>query len=127
MPFIFLNGSAMQGGPLHHQLHGAPLIRRARTAPKYQFFSVANRFPAMHPVPANGHRVHGEVYDITLETLHNHLLPAEPEELELGTIELSDGTTCLATILRRQNLNSPHLIDISHIGDWPAYLATLTP
>ena len=43
------------------------------------------------------------------------------------TIELADGTTCLATILRRQILDSHHLIDISHIGDWPAYLATLSP
>ena len=127
MPLIFLNGSAMQGGPLHSQLHGAPLVRRARTAPKYQFFSVANRFPAMHPAPDDGHRVHGEVYDIPLETLHNHLLPAEPEELELGTIELSDGTACLATLLRRQHLNSPNLINISTIGDWPTYLATLHP
>jgi gamma-glutamylcyclotransferase (GGCT)/AIG2-like uncharacterized protein YtfP len=125
VPFIFLNGSAMQGGPLHDQLRGAPLVRRARTAAKYQFFSVANRFPAMHPAPHNGHRVHGEVYDIPLETLHNHLLPAEPEELELGTIELADGTACLATLLRQEHLESPSLIDISPIGDWPAYLATL--
>ncbi|HEY4454845.1 MAG TPA: gamma-glutamylcyclotransferase [Pseudonocardiaceae bacterium] len=122
---MFLNGSAMQGGPLHSALRGAPLVRRARTAPKYQFFSVANRFPAMHPAPHDGHRVQGEVYDIPLETLHNNLLPAEPEELELGTIELSDGTACLATLLRQQHLNSPHLINISTIGDWPAYLATL--
>ncbi len=127
MPLMFLNGSAMQGGPLHDQLLGAPLVRRARTAAKYRFFSVANRFPAMHPAPRDGHRVHGEVYDLTLETLHNHLLPAEPEELELGTIELSDGTACLATLLRTILLGSPNLIDISDIGDWPTYLATLTP
>ncbi len=127
MSLIFLNGSAMQGGPLHDQLRGAPLVRRARTAAKYQFFSVADRFPAMHPTPNNGSRVHGEVYDITLDTLHNHLLPAEPEELELGTIELADGTACLATILRRQHLDSPALINISEFGDWPAYLASLTP
>jgi gamma-glutamylcyclotransferase (GGCT)/AIG2-like uncharacterized protein YtfP len=127
MALIFLNGSAMQGGPLHGQLRGAPLVRRARTAAKYQFFSVANRFPAMHPAPRNGHRVHGEVYDITLETLHNHLLPAEPEELELGTVELADGTACLATLLRQERLSSPTLINISHIGDWPTYLAGLTP
>jgi gamma-glutamylcyclotransferase (GGCT)/AIG2-like uncharacterized protein YtfP len=124
---MFLNGSAMQGGPLHDQLRGAPLVRRASSAAKYHFFSVANRFPAMHPAPRDGHRVHGEVYDITLETLHNHLLPAEPEELELGTIELFDGIACLATLLRQEHLGSPSLINISEIGDWPSYLATLTP
>jgi gamma-glutamylcyclotransferase (GGCT)/AIG2-like uncharacterized protein YtfP len=125
MPLIFLNGSAMRGGPLHDQLRGAPLVRRARTAPRYRFFSVANRFPAMHPVPRDGHQVHGEVYDLPLETLHHQLLPAEPEELELGTIELADGTACLATLLRQEHLDSASLIDISAIGDWPAYLATL--
>lgn len=127
MPLIFLNGSAMQGGPLHDQLRGAPLVRKASTAARYQFFSYANRFPAMHPAPRDGHRVHGDVYDITLETLHHHLLPAEPAELELGTIELADGTACLATLLRRHHLDSPDLINISEIGDWPTYLATITP
>lgn len=126
MPLIFLNGTAMRGGELHHQLDGAPLVRQAHSAPRYRFFSVADRFPAMYPTLHNGHRIHGEVYDLPLATLHNRLLPAEPEEMELGTIELDDGTACLATLLRRQHLGSADLIEISAIGDWPAYLATLS-
>ncbi|HEX3785747.1 MAG TPA: gamma-glutamylcyclotransferase [Pseudonocardiaceae bacterium] len=123
MTLIFLNGAGMRGGALHHQLQGAPLVQKAYSAAKYRFFSVADRFPAMHSVTEGGHRVHGEIYRIPLETLHHHLLPAEPAELELGTIELADGRTCLATVLRKDFFGAPELIDISHIGDWRVYQA----
>jgi hypothetical protein len=121
MTLIFLNGAGMHGGALHHQLRGAPLVDHTHSAAKYRFFSVADRFPAMYPVAHGGHRVRGEVYDISLETLHHHLLPAEPAELELGTIELVDGRPCLATLLRKDFLGIPALIDISHLGDWREY------
>ncbi|MCP2166539.1 allophanate hydrolase-related protein [Goodfellowiella coeruleoviolacea] len=123
MALIFLNGGGMRGGPLHHQLRGTPLVRVASSAPKYRYFSVGDRFPAMHEVPTGGGSVVGEVYDISLAVLGEHLLPAEPPELELGVVELADGTPCLATVLRREYVASPELIDITDIGDWRAYLA----
>jgi gamma-glutamylcyclotransferase (GGCT)/AIG2-like uncharacterized protein YtfP len=124
MALIFLNGGGMRGGPLHHQLQGAALVRVARSAPKYRYFSVGDRFPAMTEVPSGGHAVVGEVYDLPLETLRDHLLPAEPRELELGVIELDDGTACLATVLRSEFTGAAGLKDISAIGDWRAYLET---
>jgi gamma-glutamylcyclotransferase (GGCT)/AIG2-like uncharacterized protein YtfP len=120
---MFLNGGGMRGGPLHHQLRGATLLRAATSAPKYRYFSVGDRFPAMFAVPEDGCAVVGEVYDLPLEVLRDHLLPAEPPELELDVIELSDGTACLATVLRREFADAPGLTDISEIGDWRAYLA----
>ncbi len=122
---MFLNGGGMRGGPLHHQLRGAPLVRVARSASKYRYYSVGDRFPAMREVPTDGYAVVGEVYDLPLETLRDHLLPAEPPELELGVIELDDGTACLATVLRSGFDSSAQLKDISTIGDWRAYLAGL--
>jgi gamma-glutamylcyclotransferase (GGCT)/AIG2-like uncharacterized protein YtfP len=122
MVLIFLNGGGMRGGPLHHQLQGAPLVRTARSAPKYRYFSVGDRFPAMREVGPGGCRVTGEVYDVPLEVLLHHLLPAEPPELELGIIELDDGTACLATVLRREYAQTAELADISSFGDWRAYL-----
>lgn len=122
MALIFLNGGGMRGGPLHHQLQGAALVRVARSAPKYRYFSVGDRFPAMTEVPSGGHAVVGEVYDLPLETLRDHLMPAEPAELELGVIELADGTACLATVLRTEFVGVKDLRDISAIGDWRAYL-----
>lgn len=123
MTLIFLNGGGMRGGPLHHQLQGAPLVRVARSAPKYRYYSVGDRFPAMHEVPTGGHAVLGEVYDVSLAVLRDHLLPAEPPELELGVIELEDGTACLATVLRADFGGAADLRDISEVGDWRAYQA----
>jgi gamma-glutamylcyclotransferase (GGCT)/AIG2-like uncharacterized protein YtfP len=121
---MFLNGGGMRGGPLHHQLLGAPLVRIAHSAPKYRYYSVGDRFPAMHEVGTGGYAVTGEVYDLPLETLRDHLIPAEPPELELGVIELDDGSACLATVLRKEFAGTGDLKDISEIGDWRAYLAT---
>lgn len=127
MALMFLNGGGMSGGPLHRHLLGAELVRRATSAPKYRYYSVGDRFPAMFAVGAGGHAVVGEVYDLPLELLRDHLLPAEPPELELGVIELADGTGCLATVLRAALVDSAELKDISEIGDWRAYLAGRPP
>jgi gamma-glutamylcyclotransferase (GGCT)/AIG2-like uncharacterized protein YtfP len=123
MALIFLNGGGMRGGPLHHQLQGTPLLCVARSAPRYRYFSVGDRFPAMHA--SGSGRVVGEVYDVPLTVLRDHLLPAEPPELEIGVIELADGGAALATVLRDACLDSPELTDITRIGDWRAYLATV--
>lgn len=122
---MFLNGGAMRGGPLHDHLCGAPLVRVAASAAKYRYYSVGDRFPAMLAVRTGGRAVLGEVYDLSLELLRDHLLPAEPPELELDVVELADGSACLATVLRREFATLAELKDISEIGDWRAYLATL--
>lgn len=123
MALMFLNGGGMRGGPLHDQLRGAPLVRVARSAPRYRYYSVGGRFPAMCAVTDGGCSVVGEVYELPLEVLRDSLLPAEPPELELGVIELDDGTACLATVLRTEFAGAADLVDISAIGDWRAYLA----
>lgn len=121
MALLFLNGSGMRGGPLNHQLQGSPLVGRARSAPKYRYYSVGDRFPAMDDAATEGRAVVGEVYDISLEVLREHLVPAEPPELELGLIELEDGASCLATVLRKPYRGDDDLVDISDIGDWRRY------
>ncbi|TCP56941.1 gamma-glutamyl AIG2-like cyclotransferase [Tamaricihabitans halophyticus] len=121
MVHMFLNGGGMRGGPLHHQLCGAPLVREARTAPRYRFYSVNDQFPALDPVPAGGVAVHGEVYDVPLETLRDSLLPAEPAELEFGVIELDDGSASLAVLLRREYHHTARLTEISEIAAWRTY------
>ncbi len=126
MVLMFLNGDGMRGGRLNALLDGAPLLRTARSAAKYRFYSVGDRFPAMIAA-ADGRSVIGEVYDVPLEVLRDRLVPNEPPELELGLIELEDGTACLATVLRANLLGSPELIDISDIGDWRAYRSESAP
>ncbi len=127
MVLMFLNGDGMRGGRLNAQLGGAPLLRAARSAAKYRYYSVGDRFPAMIATGSRGRQVAGEVYDVPMEVLRDSLIPNEPAELELGLIELEDGTACLATVLRANLQDSAELTDISDIGDWRAYRGIPAP
>jgi gamma-glutamylcyclotransferase (GGCT)/AIG2-like uncharacterized protein YtfP len=120
---LFVNGEGMRGGAVHHTIDAHPFLGHARTAPKYRFFSVGDRFPAMWPVDQGGVSVPGELYDVPLTTIRDQFIPAEPAELELGVIELADGESALAVVLRREYLGTPDLVDISDRGGWRNYLS----
>jgi gamma-glutamylcyclotransferase (GGCT)/AIG2-like uncharacterized protein YtfP len=121
---MFLNGGAMSGGPLHGHLRGAPLLARVRTAPRYRFYSVRDEFPGLFPAGAGGDgvAVEGELYDLPEELLRDSLLPHEPPELELGLIELEDGSAAFAMLLRDVARQGGEVADISRFGGWRAYL-----
>ncbi|ATY14288.1 MULTISPECIES: gamma-glutamylcyclotransferase [Actinomycetes] len=123
MPLMFLNGGAMRGEPLHHLLDGAPLVAETTTAAKYRFYSVGGQCPALVPVAHGGAAISGEVYDLTLDQLRDRVLPSEPPELELGVIELADGSSAFAMLLRRPQTSHVQLRDITEIGDWRAFKA----
>jgi gamma-glutamylcyclotransferase (GGCT)/AIG2-like uncharacterized protein YtfP len=129
MPYMFLNGGGMRGGSLHHLLRDAPLLAETRTAPLYRLYSVGDRYPALQLAEegtgagASGAAIAGEVYDLPLDLLRDDLLPAEPPELELGVIQLADGTAALGMILRRQCPATDDLTDITGFGGWRDYLS----
>ncbi|WP_275291275.1 gamma-glutamylcyclotransferase [Amycolatopsis sp. La24] len=123
MPLMFLNGGAMRGEPLHHLLDGAPLVAVTTTAAKYRFYSVGGQCPALVPVAHGGAAISGEVYDLTLDQLRDRVLPSEPPELELGVIELANGSSAFAMLLRRPQTSHVQLRDITEIGDWRAFKA----
>ncbi len=163
MPLMFLNGGAMRGGPLHHLLRGAALVAEVRTAPRYRFYSVGDRFPALENIqdpnitgPSKrsgagadvgvgvgasasdggddgigaigriGVGVRGELYDVPWEVLRESLLPAEPDELELGVIELEDGSGALSMVRRRTYVEPEGLYrDISGHANWRGYTTSL--
>jgi gamma-glutamylcyclotransferase (GGCT)/AIG2-like uncharacterized protein YtfP len=118
---LFVNGGGMRGGPIHHTISEHPFLGERRTAPKYRFFSVGDRFPAMWLVDQGGVAVPGELYAVPLTVIRDQFIPAEPAELELGVIELADGESALAVVLRREVLGTPELVDISDRGGWRAY------
>jgi hypothetical protein len=119
---MFLNGGGMRGGPVHDHIEGVPLLGELRTAPKYRFYSVRDEFPALVPAVAGGAAIIGELYDVPIDMLHHSLLPAEPPELELGTIELENGVVSFAMLLRREVLEQAGgLIEITKYGGWRAY------
>ena len=121
MPLMFLNGTAMAGGADHHLVGVTPLVAAPTTAPRYRLHAVGGRYPALQDVGEGGAAVHGEVYDVSYDQLREVLLPGEPDGLELGVIELADGSGALAMILRREYSARPALTDISEFASWRAY------
>jgi len=111
----------MRGGSVHHTIAAHPFLGHVHTAAKYRFFSVGDRFPALWLVDKGGVSVPGELYDVPLTTIRDQFIPAEPAELELGVVELADGESALAVVLRREVLDSPDLVDISDLGGWRQY------
>ena len=118
---MFVNGEAMRARPLNAALGSAHFLGTARSAPRYRFFSVRDEYPAMHPTAEGGGSVLGELYAVTYATLREQLLPREPSELELGVIELDDGTSSLAMRLRDGFVDAHGLTDITAIGSWRRY------
>jgi gamma-glutamylcyclotransferase (GGCT)/AIG2-like uncharacterized protein YtfP len=118
---FFLNGTAMSGGADHHLVGDAPLLARTTTAPRYRFHAVGGRYPALEDIGAGGAAVEGEVYDLSYDQLREVLLPGEPDGLELGVIELADGSGSLAMVLRREYTHALPLTDISAHASWRAY------
>ena len=124
---LFVNGEGMSGGQVHYSIEGHPFLGRARTAPRYRFFSVRDEFPALWPVAEGGVSIDGELYEVPLEVVRDRFMPAEPAELELGVLELADGGSALVVLLRRSVYESGDgLIDISGYGGWRAYKASRT-
>lgn len=122
---MFVNGQAMRGGSLHDALDEARFLGPALTAPRYRFFSVRDEFPGLHSVGEAGFAVPGEIYEMPYAMLRDRLLPREPEELELGVIELSDGRGSLSMRMRGWALDADGVTDISEAGGWLAYLAAI--
>ena len=120
---MFVNGQAMSGGSLSDALDGARFLGAARTAPRYRFYSVRDEFPGLHPVPDGGTAIPGEVYEVPYEMLRVRLLPREPAELELGVIELADGSGTLSMRMREWALGQSGVTDISDACGWLSYLA----
>jgi gamma-glutamylcyclotransferase (GGCT)/AIG2-like uncharacterized protein YtfP len=121
VPLMFLNGTAMSGGADHHLVGDCPLVARTTTAARYRFHAVDGRYPALEDVGPGGAAVEGEVYDLSYEQLREVLLPGEPDGLELGVIELADGSGSLAMVLRREYGPRPELVDISAVSSWRSW------
>jgi gamma-glutamylcyclotransferase (GGCT)/AIG2-like uncharacterized protein YtfP len=124
MVHMFLNGGGMRGGPVHHHIAAAPFLGEVRTAARYRFFSVRDEFPGLWPVEDGGQAIVGELYDVPLPLLAK-LWEDEPAELELGVVDLDDGTPVLGMVLRRSEHESGAHRDITEHGGWRTYLATL--
>ena len=120
---MFLNGTAMSGQKDHGVIAGlARFIRPVTTAPNYRFFAIRDEFPGLFPVNDDGAAIAGELYEMSDELLFDVLLPQEPGELEIGSIDLADGSTVRAMILQPERIRpGDKVIDIADFGGWRAY------
>lgn len=120
---MFLNGTAMSGQADHVHLQGAPLIGAATTAARYRFYAVRGEFPGLVPATdGTGGAVQGELYEIPEDVWQRSLAPAEPSELDLGEIQLDDGSTVFALVLDLRRVSPDDVEDITEFGGWRAYL-----
>ncbi len=122
---MFLNGTAMSGQADHVHLHGAALLGPATTAPCYRFYAVRGEFPGLVPVADGGGPVDGEVYELPEDVWTQSLAPAEPSELDLGEVQLEDGSTVFAMILDLTRVDPDDLEDITALCGWRAYLTSV--
>jgi len=119
---MFLNGTAMAGQKDHGCHAGSTFLGPAQTACRYRFLAVRDEFPGLLEVATAGRCIDGELYEMPEDVLINQLLPAEPAELELGTIELLDGEMVSAMLLRPERLETgDKVVDISEFGGFRAY------
>ncbi|MCA8863040.1 MULTISPECIES: gamma-glutamylcyclotransferase [unclassified Halomonas] len=120
---MFVNGQAMSGGSINFALQEAKFLGAAKTAAKYRFYSVRDEFPGLWPVEQGGQSIPGELYEVSYAQLRESLLPNEPSELELGVIEMEDGSGSLSMKMRAEEITGTDVVDITNEGGWHKYLA----
>lgn len=116
-------GAHLEGEPLHHELGGAPLLRRTRTAPTYRLF-------ALDTVPAKpglvrahaGEAIEVEVYALGAEQF-GRFVAKVPAPLTIGTVLLEDGTSVKGFLCEPAALESA--TEITGMRGWRAYRAAL--
>ncbi len=97
---VFAYGSLRKGEADHPALEGAKFLGQAFTAPRYRMVDL-NVYPAMIEFP--GHRVFGELYQVTREIRRRlDVLKEVPVLFQRIRIELEDGRE-VETYAMREN------------------------
>jgi gamma-glutamylcyclotransferase (GGCT)/AIG2-like uncharacterized protein YtfP len=122
---VFICGSALRGQPDHSNLQAATFIREARTRSQYRLHAAADGWhPAIYEVAEGGISIPGEVYELTLAE-YDHLLATEPPDMYPADVVLEDGEVLTAILYPRELVEKHGWLDISDLGSWAAYKASL--
>lgn len=121
-------GAHLAGMPLHWQLTSreARLVSATRTAPAYRLYAIANSTPpkpALVHVGEGGASILVEVYELDVEAF-GAFTAEVPAPLAIGTVTLEDGTSVKGFVAEPRALDGA--TDITHLGGWRAYIASLT-
>jgi allophanate hydrolase len=121
-------GAHLSGMPLNGQLteRGATLVGAAETAPHYKFFALPGTVPPkpglLRVAPGSGARIALEIWDMPLEH-YGSFVSLIPAPLGIGTLELAEGGSVQGFLC--EALATAGAQDISHLGGWRAYIASL--
>ena len=124
---IAVCGAHMQGLPLSPQLValGGEFVAVASTSPDYKLFAL-NGFTPARPgllrVLENGAAIALEVWQLPIEN-YGKFLATVPSPLGFGTLTLSDNSTLQGFLC--EAYATQNATDISHLGGWRAYLASI--
>ncbi len=120
-------GAHLGGMPLHWQLTSreARLVTATKTAPAYKLYAIANSTPpkpALVHVGDGGSSILVEVYELDVEAFGGFTAEV-PAPLAIGTVTLEDGTSVKGFVAEPRALDGA--TDITHLGGWRAYIASL--
>lgn len=125
---VVVVGAHLSGLPLNKQLTdlGAVFEQATTTAPIYRFFALPGTIPAkpgLQRVATDGAAIACEVWRIAPEA-YGHFVAAIPSPLGIGTIALTNNDNAQGFICEAWALAGA--TDITHFGEWRAYMGSLT-
>ncbi len=121
-------GAHLSGQPLNPQLtsRGGRLVRTCRTHPDYRFYALANTTPpkpGLVRVPGfEGPGIEVEIWALPADTVGS-FVAGVPQPLGIGSLRLEDGSLVMGFIA--EPAATEGALEITHLGGWRAYLATL--
>lgn len=121
-------GAHLSGMPLNWQLtdRQARLVRTTRTAPDYRLYALPDSTPPkpglLRVAAGSGHAIALEIWDMPVGH-YGSFVALIPAPLGIGTLRLDDGTSVQGFLCEPEALT--HAQDISHLGGWRAYIASL--
>jgi allophanate hydrolase len=121
-------GAHLSGMPLNSQLteRGARLVCEAKTTSSYQFFALPGTTPPkpglLRVANGAGSQIALEVWDMPAQH-YGSFVAMIPSPLGIGSIELADGSSVQGFLCEAQSVQGA--VDISHLGGWRAYIASL--
>lgn len=122
---IAVVGAHLSGLPLNWQLleRGARLLETTQTAPEYRLYALPGTVPpkpGLIRVPAEGHAIAVEVWEMPLRNFGSFVAEVPPP-LGIGTLTLADGRTVKSFIC--EGIAATHALDISAHGGWRNFLS----
>ncbi len=122
-------GAHLSGQPFNWQLtqRGGRLLRRCKTSSDYRFYALRNTIPAKPGLVRTpgyvGPGIDVEVWSLPANTVGT-FVDGVPQPLSIGTLELDDGSLVKGFLVEPCAVEDA--IEITHLGGWRQYLATLT-